>query len=87
MYRLHIVSRGSVVEEVFSDSLGYLHQQAEDLGYYGQLVSIHEVIQSLDGYVDLGLVDAYHLTGRNTDAILGCRKPLRASPWITPTPM
>lgn len=81
MYKLHLVSRGSVLFEKFSESLGKLHLLAEKEGYYGQRVKIFEVVQSLDGYEDIGLVDTYHLTSRNTDALTGSRKPLRTASW------
>jgi hypothetical protein len=81
MYRLNIVSRGSVLFEEFSESLGKLHLLAERKGYYGQRIKINEVVQSLDGYDEIGLVDTYNLTSRNTNALTGSRKPLRKPSW------
>ena len=76
-YRLRIISRNKVLKEVFNEDLGYLHRFAEENGYYGQIVCVHETIEALDGPEVLGLVDAYTLVDGGVSPITGATRPLR----------
>jgi len=78
MYRLRLVKNNKIYQEVFKEDLGSLHLLAENVGYYGQTVVIHEVVKALDKYEELSVVDVYTLTGCQTDALTGSQRPLRA---------
>lgn len=77
-YRLQITSKGSIYHEVFREDLGSLHLFAEENGYYGQRVVIHEVIEALDCYEEISVVDTYTLPQCQTDLATGSQRPLRA---------
>lgn len=77
-YRLRLISKNKVSKEVFNEDLNYLHRFAEDNGYYGQIVAIHETVEALDGPEVLGLVDAYTLTSGPTSPLTGATSALRA---------
>lgn len=77
-YRLRLLSGSKVYHEVFREDLGSLHLFAENNGYYGQRVVIHETVEALDGYEELGVVDSYYLTYSQPDHDTGDRRPLRA---------
>jgi hypothetical protein len=76
-YRLRLVSKTKVSKEVFHEDLGYLHNFAEENGYYGQIVIIHETVEALDGPEVLGLVDRYVLDTGRTNPLTGARSALR----------
>jgi hypothetical protein len=76
-YRLRITSKNKIYHEVFKEDLGSLHLFAEANGNYGQRAVIHETVEALDGYEELGLVDAYTLSPGAVDQLTGAQRPRR----------